>query len=66
MMVISGQGFLPVEGNGPAMTFGTSIRRVPLCRGEEQIARNYCLFWKKNNSGYYVEEFADILQSKFK
>lgn len=47
------------------MTFGTSIRRVPLCRGEEQIARNYCLFWKKDNSGYYVEEFADILKSKF-
>ncbi len=65
MMVISGQGFLPVEGSGPAMTFGTSIRRVPLCRGEEQIARNYCLFWKKDNSGYYVEEFADMLKSKF-
>lgn len=66
MMVISGQGFLPVEGNGPAMTFGASIRRVPLCRGEEPITRNYCLFWKKDNSGYYVEEFADILKSKFK
>lgn len=66
MMVISGQGFLPVEGSGPTMTFGASICRVPLCRGEEQIVRNYCLFWKKNNSGYYVEEFADILKSKFK
>ena len=66
MMVISGQGFLPVEGSSQAMTFGASIRRVPLCRGEEQITRNYCLFWKKDNSGYYVEEFADILQNKFK
>lgn len=65
MKVISGQGFLPVEGSGPAMTFGASIRRIPLCRGEEQIARNYCLFWKKDNSGYYVEGFADILKSKF-
>lgn len=65
MMVISGQGFLPVEGSGSTMTFGASIRRVPLCRGEEQITRNYCLFWKKNNSGYYVEEFADIVKHKF-
>lgn len=65
MMVISGQGFLPVEGSAPVMTFGTSICRVPLFRGEEQIVRNYCLFWKKINSGYYVEEFADILKSKF-
>ena len=66
MMVISGQGFFPVEGNSQAMTFGASIRRVPLCRGEEQITRNYCLFWKKDNSSYYVEEFSDILRSKFK
>ena len=66
MMVISGQGFLPVEGSNQTITFGASIRRVPLCRGEEQITRNYCLFWKKDNSGYYVEEFADILKRKFK
>ena len=65
MMVISGQGFLPVEGSSQALTFGASIRRVPLFRGEEQITRNYCLFWKKDNSGYYVEEFAHILRSKF-
>lgn len=65
MMVISGQGFLPVEGSSQAMTFGASICRVPLCRGEKQITRNYCLFWKKDNSGYYVEEFSEILRSKF-
>ena len=66
MMVISGQGFLPVEGSSQAMTFGSSLCHVPLCRREEQIIRNYCLFWKKDNSGFYVEEFAGILQSKFK
>ncbi len=65
MMVVSGQGFLPVEGSSQTMPFGASVRRVPLCRGEEQIARNYCLFWKKDNSGYYVEEFSDILRRKF-
>lgn len=66
MMVISGQGFLPVEGSSQVTTFGASLHRVPLWRGAEQITRNYCLFWKKDNSGYYVEEFASILQSKFK
>lgn len=65
MMVISGQGFLSEEGNGSVMTFGASIRRIPLYRGEKRISRNYCLFWKKDNSGYYVEEFADILKRKF-
>lgn len=66
MMVISGQGFLPVEGSSQAVTFGASVRRIPLCRGAEQITRNYCLFWRKDNSGYYVEEFSRILQSKYK
>ncbi len=65
MMVISGQGFLPVEGSSQVMAFDASVRRIPLCRGEKPITRSYCLFWKKDNSGYYVEEFADILRSKF-
>lgn len=65
MMVLSGQGFLPLEGNSQAMTFGASLRRVPLCRGEEPVTRNYCLFWRKENSGNYVETFSDMLRQKF-
>ena len=65
MMVLSGQGFLPVEGDSRSTAFGTSLCRVPLYRGKEQIFRNYCLFWKKENTGDSVEEFADILKSKF-
>ncbi len=64
-MVVSGKGFLPVEGSAPDRTCSAAIRRIPLYHGENQIARNYCLFWKKNNSGYYVEEFADIMKTKF-
>ena len=33
--------------------------------GDTQITRNYCAFWKQENSGYYVGEFADILKRKF-
>lgn len=65
LMVIGGQGFMPVEGARQAENFGTSISRIPLFRGNSQIKRNYCAFWKKDNSGYYVEEFADILKRKF-
>lgn len=65
LLVIGGKGFLPIEGNGQIMNFGTSITRIPLFQNGEQITRNYCAFWKKDNSGYYVEEFADILKSKF-
>lgn len=33
--------------------------------GGKPIRRNYCAFWKTDNSGYYVEEFAAILKEKF-
>ena len=65
LMVIGGQGFMPVEGVKSAESFGPSISRIPLFRGDSQITRNYCAFWKQENSSKYVEEFADILKRKF-
>ena len=65
LMVISRKGFLPVEGASALPSAGTSIVRIPLVRGEEPILRNYCAFWKKDNSGYYVEEFAKLLKEQF-
>lgn len=65
MMVISGQGFMPLEGSSRTTAFGASLRRVPLYRGKKAILRNYCLFWKKENAGYYVEAFSDMLRQKF-
>lgn len=65
LLVIGGKGFMPVEGAKQAGNFGSSISRIPLYRGGEQITRNYCAFWKKDNSGYYVEEFAKMLKRQF-
>ena len=65
LMVIGRKGFLPVEGSSASPMMGTSIVRVPLVRGGEPIARRYCAFWKKDNSGYYVEEFAQLLRAQF-
>ena len=65
LLVIGGQGFMPVEGAKQAGNFGLSISRIPLYRGKEQITRKYCAFWKKENSGYYVEEFVEMLKQKF-
>lgn len=65
LMVIGGKGFMSVEGGGqePAVTAG--LRRILLTRRGKTIKRNYCAFWSIHNSGYYVEEFADILKSSF-
>lgn len=64
-MGIGRKGFLPAEGTEHSSPAGTSITRVPLVRGEEPILRSYCAGWKKDNSGYYVEEFAELLKTQF-
>ena len=65
LMVIGRKGFLPVEGSAVSPAMRTSIVRLPLVRGEDPILRNYCAFWKKDNSGCYVEEFAELLKAQF-
>lgn len=64
MTVLSGKGFLPVEGKYDN-TMPGMLTRVPLYRNGKQVYRRYCAFWKVDNSGYYIEEFADILASQF-
>ncbi len=66
LMVVSGKGFLPIEGGSPPDQFEETIVRIPLCRNGKPISRNYCAFWKINNSGFYIEEFAQILKDEFK
>ena len=62
LMVLSNRGFLPVESVGTLPPAGLSIKRLPICRGDRQVMRNYCAFWRKDQSNYYIEEFADILR----
>lgn len=35
------------------------------CKEPGSCQKTYCAFWEKDNSGYYIEEFADILKSCF-
>lgn len=61
--VVTGQGVHPIEGDCAEQVHG--IARVPLYRGSVPVTRTYCAFWKRDNSGYYIEEFADILKKQF-
>lgn len=63
LMMIGRKGFMPIEGG--SSHFGASSAKIPLMRGNDPIKHSYCAFWKKDNSGYYVEEFADILKAEF-
>jgi len=65
LKIITGQGYLPVDVIGDEAWFDTAVSRIPLVRNGEPIRKVYCAFWKKDNSGYYIEDFAEMLKSRF-
>lgn len=65
LLVVGGKGFMPIEGGSQELGSTASLSRVLLTRRGNPIKRTYCAFWKEDNSGYYIEAFADILKSKF-
>lgn len=65
LTVIGNRGFLPVADIGlddnPA-----GVKRLLLLREDHTpIELNYCAFWKKEKSNYYIEEFASVFKKKF-
>lgn len=65
LLVVSGQGYRLAVGQQHSPGAGAQISWVPLCRGGRPITQTQCLFWKKDDSGYYIETFAEILKEKF-
>lgn len=65
LKIITGQGYMPVDVIGEQVWFDTAVSRIPLVRNHIPVRKTYCVFWKKDNSGYYIEEFAQILKSCF-
>ena len=64
-MAASGREFLPVGWIREDVYYDSSIAKIPLNKRDQPVSRNYCAFWKKGNSGYYVEAFTDILKEQF-
>ena len=63
LMVVQNNGFMPIDSS-PEFT-GNATVRIPLYRKDRPITRHYCAFWKTDNSGYYIEAFAEILKAVF-
>lgn len=66
LMVVSNQGYIPVDGEPVLSHFSQTIQRVPFYVGTTQFERNLCIFWEKDNSGYIIEDFAEMLENQFK
>ena len=65
LRIITGQGYLPVDVIGEQEWFDTSVSRIPLMRNGSPIEKSYCAFWKRDNSNFYVERFAELLKQQF-
>ena len=61
LLVVSGRGFLPIESVGTLPPAGAAIRRLPVCQAGQQVQRNYCVFWRKEQDNPYIAPFAGIL-----
>lgn len=65
LMIAGNKGFMPIEEVKDNIKDSLGTRRIPLYRNNKQIMRNYCAFWKKQRTNYYIEKFADILHETF-
>ena len=65
LKIITGQGYMPVDVIGVQDWFDSTIERIPLVRQGEPVKKTYCPFWHKTNSGYYIEDFAEMLKAMF-
>ena len=64
LMVIGNRGFLPIEAVGKLPEVSGAIKRVPLYRKNRRVTRKYCIFWPEERTGYYIEEFAEMLKKR--
>ena len=63
LMVVQNNGYMLIDEDAPLV--GNTTSRIPLFNRDRPITQHYCAFWKKDNSGYYVEEFARLLKNVF-
>lgn len=62
LMVAGNRGFLPIENVGILADPIATTKRIPVQKEGTPITRKYCAFWKKTETNYYIEEFAELLK----
>lgn len=62
LMVAGNRGFLPIENVGILAEPISTTKRIPVQKEGTPITRKYCAFWKKTETNYYIEEFAELLK----
>lgn len=65
IIVASRQGYILTNERTIQEIKSDNTQALYLYNGSVQLFQNYYAYWKKDNSGYYIEAFADILKQQF-
>jgi len=65
MLVASNQGYLIVNSRMQSQLSADIVKIIPLIKGKRKLIQNYYAYWSADNSGFYIETFADLLKKSF-
>lgn len=65
MLATTGQGYIVVNSRTAHQINLTANRVLKLVDHGRDLTQHYYAYWKKDNSGYYIETFAEILKAQF-
>ncbi|GAA3637882.1 LysR family transcriptional regulator [Lactobacillus hamsteri] len=66
VMAASGQGYLLMnDRTSKLIAHQDALQTMTLLNNGKEMTQDYYAFWKANNSGFYIETFADILKEQF-
>lgn len=65
MLIASNQGYLIINRRMRKQLDQDIVKMIPLIKGDRKLIQNYYAYWQADNSGYYIETFADLLKQSF-
>jgi len=65
MLVASNQGYLIINSRMQAQLNPEVVKLIRLTNGKQRLVQNYYAYWKADNSGFYIESFAELLKQSF-
>lgn len=65
MLIAANQGYLITNRRTQGQLDHDIVRLIPLVKGGRQLRQQYYAYWKADNSGYYIESFAELLKQNF-
>lgn len=65
VLMASNQGYLLVNDRMSGQLNKVIVKTLNLTNANKQMTQKYYAYWKEDNSGYYIESFADLLKESF-